>query len=286
MKYAFIKANTPQFSVTALCRNMNVARSGYYDWRKRPETAKGTASRNLDAEIRIEFERKKQREGSPRLTLALRERGISVSENTVANRMKNMELRAKAKKKFKATTNSAHDLPVATNLLKREFSVAKPNTVWVTDITYLRCDEGWMYLAVMIDLYSRKVVGWSIGSRMTAQLVCDALKMARFKRKRPTGVIVHSDRGSQYCGGDFQSLLKEYKMYSSMSRKGDCWDNAVAESFFHSLKVEAIHGERVETRFAMREVVFEYIEIYYNRERRHSTNGYQTPEQFEQRKAA
>ena len=286
MKYAFIHANTAQFSVAAMCRNLSVGRSGYYDWRKRPVSERQKESQRLDAEIRADFERKKQREGSPRLTLALCERGIAVSENTVANRMKSMDLRAKAKKKFKATTNSAHDLPVAPNLLRREFSAAKPNTVWVTDITYLRCDEGWMYLAVMIDLYSRKVVGWSIGSRMTAQLVCDALKMAWFKRKRPTGVIVHSDRGSQYCSGDFQGLLAEYEMHSSMSRKGDCWDNAVAESFFHSLKVEAIHGEHFETRASLREVVFEYIEIYYNRERRHSTLNYKTPEQFEQRKAA
>lgn len=156
----------------------------------------------------------------------------------------------------------------------------------MTDITYLRCDEGWMYLAVMIDLYSRKVVGWSIGSRMTAQLVCDALTRACFKSKRPKGAIVHSDRGSQYCGGDFQGLLKEYTLHASMSRKGDCWDNAVAESFFLSLKVEAIHGERIKTRLAMRDVVFEYIETSYDRERRHSTIGYRTPEQFEQCKAA
>lgn len=183
-------------------------------------------------------------------------------------------------------TNSAHDLPVAPNLLKRDFSTHQPNAVWVTDITYLWTGEGWLYLAMILDLYSRKIVGWSMSDRMTSTLVCDALRMAWFRRGRPSGVLVHSDRGSQYCGRDFQRLLKKFGMRSSMSRKGDCRDNAVAESFFHSLKVEEIHGEVFATRAAMREAVFEYIENYYNRERKHSTIGYQTPEQFEQRKAA
>lgn len=274
------------FTITGMCRNLGVSRSGFADWRKRPARPRALVALSLNAEIRAEFERKRQREGAPRLTLALCKRGIQVSENTVAKRMKSMGLRAKAKKKFKATTNSKHDLPVAPNLLQRNFVTRKPNAVWVTDITYLWTNEGWLYLAVIIDLYSRKVVGWSMGERMTSRLVCDALRMAWFRRKRPRDVIVHSDRGSQYCGRDFQRLLKKFGMRSSMSRKGDCWDNAVAESFFHSLKVEAIHGEVFATREEMRKAVFEYVEIYYNRERLHSTIGHQTPEQFEQRKAA
>lgn len=274
------------FTITGMCRNLGVSRSGFSDWRKRPPSRQAQDRGALDAEIRAEFERKRGKEGSPRIARALRKRGISVSDNTAAKRMKSMGLRAKAARKYRATTNSKHDLPVAPNLLQRNFETARPNAVWVTDITYLWTDEGWLYLAVIIDLYSRKVVGWSMSERMTSTLVCDALRMAWFRRKRPKYTIVHSDRGSQYCGHEFQRLLKKYKMRSSMSRKGDCWDNAVAESFFHSFKIEAIHGDAFETRGSMRKAVFEYIEIYYNRDRLHSTLGYKTPEQFEQRKAA
>jgi transposase InsO family protein len=170
--------------------------------------------------------------------------------------------------------------------LNRNFTASALNQKWVGDITYLATPEGWLYLAVFIDLYSRKVVGWSMGERMTANLACDALKMAWFRCQRPSGVIVHTDRGSQYCSNDFQALLRQYGMHSSMSRKGDCWDNAVAESFFHSFKVEAVHGEAFANRAAMREAVFEYIEVYYNRHRLHSSLGYMSPAQFEARKIA
>ena len=286
MKYAFIHENAALFTLTIMCRVLGVSRSGYAGWLTRKPSPQAQERQAMDNKIRAAFERKRGREGSPRLTRALRKDGIAISENTVAERMKSMGLRAKAKKKFKATTNSKHNFPVSPNLLKRQFSVARPNQVWVTDITYLWTSVGWLYLAVILDLHSRRVVGWSMNERMTSTLVCDALRMAWFRRRRPEGVIVHSDRGSQYCGKDFQRLLKRYKMTSSMSRKGDCWDNAVAESFFHSIKVEAIHGENFETRESMREEVFEYIEVYYNRERLHSTRGYMSPAQFEQRKAA
>ena len=195
-------------------------------------------------------------------------------------------LRAKAARKFKATTNSRHTLPVAPNLLEQDFTAAAPNCKWVGDITYLATGEGWLYLAVIIDLYSRKVVGWAMSERMTADLVGDALQMALWRRKIPKGVIVHSDRGSQYCSILYQSMLIKYELTCSMSAKGNRYDNAGAESFFHSLKVEAIHGERFDTRDAMQRQVFEYIELDYNKQRRHSAIGMISPEVFEARMIA
>jgi transposase InsO family protein len=192
----------------------------------------------------------------------------------------------KARRKFKVTTDSDHNLPVAPNLLNREFDAQEKNQKWVSDITYLATSEGWLYLAVFIDLYSRCVVGWSMSSRMTASLVCDALTMAQFKRGMPNGVLVHSDQGSQYCSHAFRDLLTKYGHKQSMSRKGNCWDNAVAESFFHSMKIEAIDDEPMKTREEMRQTVFEYIEVDYNRTRRHSTLGYLSPEKYELKQQA
>jgi len=200
--------------------------------------------------------------------------------------MRRQGLRAKAARKFKATTNSNHSLPVAQNLLQQNFTAAGPNQVWVGDITYIGTDEGWLYLAVVLDLFSRKVVGWSMSDRMTATLVCDALKMALFRRKRPRGVIMHTDRGSQYCSREHRDLLDANGLVASMSAKGNCYDNAAMESWNHSLKVEAIHGERLATRKQAKDLVFEYIEVDYNRNRLHSTLGYISPEQFERAHAA
>jgi len=203
-------------------------------------------------------------------------------ENTKAGTlMKLAGVHAKQKKKFKATTNSKHNLPVSPNLLKREFAVLQPDITWVGDITYIWTKEGWMYLAVVIDLYSRRVVGWSIDKRMTKQLVMDAILMAIWRRKPAPGLIFHSDRGSQYCSHDFQKLLKIYAIRSSMSRKGDCWDNAVAESFFGTLKSETVFGERFETRDQAKRNLIDYIEMFYNSQRRHSYLGYLTPMEFE-----
>ena len=224
----------------------------------------------------------KERSGTIRITKALAKRGIVHNRKTVAKSLLSQELRAKAARKFKATTQSRHHLPVADNLLAQNFSASAPNQKWACDITYLWTDEGWLYLAVVLDLYSRRVIGWAMSERMTAQLVCDALQMALFRRKQPRGVIVHSDRGSQYCSQDYQALLNANGLHCSMSAKGNCYDNACSESFFHSLKVEAIHGERFTSRAQMRETVFEYIEVDYNRLRLHSTLGYQSPETFEQ----
>jgi transposase InsO family protein len=284
--YAFIREHEQEFRVVAMCRVLGVSKSGYYGWRKRAPSEQAQRRAVLDDLIRDAFFLEKCRTGSPRVYRRMQAAGIRVSEDFVAKRMKIMGLRAKAKRKFKATTNSNHPFPVAPNLLNRNFTARALNQKWVGDITYLATPEGWLYLAVFIDLYSRKVVGWSMGERMTSNLVCDALKMAWFRCKRPGGVIVHTDRGSQYCSNDFQALLRQYGMHSSMSRKGDCWDNAVAESFFHSFKVEAVHGEVFANRAAMREAVFEYIEVYYNRHRLHSSLGYMSPAQFEARKIA
>jgi putative transposase len=212
------------------------------------------------------------------LVLDLEDAGQPYDRKTVANSMRRQGLRAKAAKKFKATTNSKHNLPVAPNLLQQDFSASAPNQKYVGDITYLWTEAGWLYLATVIDLYSRLVEGWSMSERMTAQLVCDALKMAL-----PTGVIIHSDRGSP---GAYRRLIKEHDLICSMSGKGNCYDHACAESFFHSLKVEAIHGERFVTREEMRQTVFEYIEVDYYRTRRHSATGYISPAAFEANKVA
>lgn len=283
MKYAFMLANTGIFRVIAMCRVIDVSRGGYYSWTKRRQNPSGRQQRReaLDLQVKDAFAARKERSGSPRLTLDLKDEGQSYDRKTVAASMQRQGLRAKAAKKFKATTNSDHDLPVAPNLLQQDFVAAGPNQKWVGDITYLWTDEGWLYLAVVIDLYSRLVVGWAMAERINAELVCDALKMALWRRRMPKGVIVHSDRGSQYCSGSYQASLVRYALVCSMSGTGNCYDNACAESFFHTLKVEIIHGEHFATRAEMRETVFEYIEIDYNRNRRHSTIGNISPEAFE-----
>ncbi|PTP53198.1 IS3 family transposase, partial [Vibrio splendidus] len=189
-------------------------------------------------------------------------------------------------RKFKCTTDSKHKMPVAPNLLAQDFNATAPNPKWAGDITYVATSEGWLYLAVIIDLYSRQVIGWSMDTRMTASLVCDALSMALFRRGFPEQVITHSDRGSQYCSKDYRDLISTYNLKQSMSRKGNCWDNACVESFFHSLKVEAIQYEPIMTREQIRQTIFEYIEVDYNRTRRHSALGYLSPMNFEKQNVA
>jgi transposase InsO family protein len=219
--------------------------------------------------------------GSPRITRELRKKGIVVNKKTVAEIMKENGIQAKHKKKFKATTDSNHNLPVAKNHLKRNFKAKKPNHAWVSDITYLRTEEGWLYLAAFIDLFSRKVVGWSMSERMTADLVVNAFRMALFRQKRKAPNLVHSDRGSQYASDAFRKELNAHRCKQSMSRKGDCWDNAVAESFFGTLKTELVHNEKYKTREDARLSVFDYIETFYNRRRLHSYLNYLSPEEFE-----
>jgi transposase InsO family protein len=286
MKYATIRQHEASHAVTLMCRVLEVSRSGYYAWRSRPPSDRAQANARLALDLHRIFDEHKGRAGAPRITNQLRAEGQCVGKNRVASVMQIERLRAKAARKYKATTNSNHKLPVAPNLLEQDFNASAPNQKWVSDITYIATDEGWLYLAVVLDLYSRLVVGWSMAERMTTELVSDALTMALWRRKMPTGVIVHSDRGSQYCSAAYQRLLRINQMLCSMSKKGDCYDNAAMESWNHSLKVEAIHGERFATREMAKAQVFEYIEVYYNRKRLHSTIGYLSPEAFEARQVA
>ena len=288
MKYAFIKSGQSEAPVIKQCEWFDISTSGYYDWRARQNK---TVKRNerssvIDEAIRIAFEDRKERYGSPRLHADLNESGFPIALNTVAKSMSRQGLVAKAGRKFKATTNSKHNLPVSPNLLEQDFTCTKINEKWAGDITYLCTDEGWLYLAVVLDLFSRKVIGWSMSKRMTKELAVDAMKMAINLREDFEGVIMHTDRGSQYCSKVFQKLLEAEGIRSSMSKKGDCYDNACSESFFHTLKVEAIHGEHFKTRESMREVVFEYIESDYNRIRHHTSIGNTSPVKYEMAHAA
>jgi len=258
-----------------------IERSGYYAWLKRKPSKRAQSNEALDKKIISIFTAHKSRYGAQRITDELHSAGEICSKNRVAKRMRHLKLRAKAKRKFKVTTDSKHNLPVAPNVLNRDFSATAPNQKWAGDISYVWTDEGWMYLAIVIDLYSRAVIGWSIQSTMSRKLVCDALMMALWRRGFPHKVLFHSDRGSQYCSHDYQNLLKAYGFTCSMSRKGNCWDNAVSESFFHSLKTELIYSERYATREIAKQSIFQYIEGYYNRVRRHSAIGSISPEMFE-----
>ncbi|MEZ0581927.1 IS3 family transposase [Erwinia sp. STN24] len=284
MKYVFIEKHQAEFSIKAMCRVLQVARSGWYAWRQRRHQINRRQQFRLvcDDAVRQTFARAKQRYGAPRLADELPEYNIK----TIAASLRRQGLRAKASRRFSPVSYREHGLPVSENLLNQDFYASGPNQKWVGDITYLRTGEGWLYLAVVIDLWSRSVIGWSMSSRMTAQLACDALQMALWRRKRPENVIVHIDRGGQYCSTNYQSLLKRHNLQGSMSAKGCCYDNACAESFFHSLKVECIHGENFASREIMRTAVFNYIECDYNRWRRHSACGGLSPEQFENQNLA
>jgi putative transposase len=259
----------------------SIERSGYYSWINNKSSKRKLANKILDEKIITIFNNHHQRYGCPRITDELHSEGEKCSKNRVFKRMRHLGLRARAKKKFKVTTDSNHKLPVAANLLNRDFSTTAPNQKWVGDITYIWTDEGWLYLATIIDLYSRAVIGWSIQCTMTRELVSDALMMALWRRGFPRNVLCHSDRGSQYCSDDYQKILKAYGLICSMSRKGNCWDNAIAESFFHTIKTELIYTERYATREIAKQSVFKYIEVYYNRFRRHSAIGSIAPSVFE-----
>lgn len=271
------------FSVKRMAMVLQVSRSGYYDWYKNGYKLSNRAlkQQSRDMKIRELFDDSKGRYGATRIQKDLIEDGAPAAIKTISDSMRRQKLVPKAAKKFKVTTDSNHQLPIADNLLERDFSADAPNQKWVQDITYLWTSQGWLYLAVVIDLYSRAIVGWSMNESMNASLVTDALTMAMFRRGMPKGVIIHSDRGSQYCSYAYRDLAREHDFKISMSRKGNCWDNAVAESFFHSLKVEAIQFEPVMTRAKMRQAVFEYIDVDYNRKRRHSAIGYTSPFNFE-----
>jgi transposase InsO family protein len=264
-----------------MCRALKVAPAGFYAWRVRPKSTRAKTNERLLVDIRAFHARSDRTYGSPRITRDLREAGQPASENRVARLMRANAIRAKTVRKWRATTDSAHRLPVAANALDRQFTVTAPNRVWAGDITYLWTDEGWLYLAVVLDLYSRQVVGWAMGPRLAADLATQALTMALWRRKPATGLLHHSDRGVQYAATDYRRLLGEHGIACSMSRKGNCWDNAVVESFFRTLKVERVYHRRYRTREEARQDVFQWIEVFYNRQRRHSTLGYRSPAEFE-----
>ena len=282
MRYRFIDEHKKAWPVNLMCSVLSVSRSGYYDWTGRGASQRAQANRELDRRIRDIFACHRQRYGVPRITDALHDEGVECSENRVARRMRALGLKAIQAKKFKVTTDSNHSKPVAPDLVEQDFSAVAPNQKWTSDITYIWTDEGWLYLAVVMDLYSRAIVGWSMNRRMTQQLVCDALTMALFRRGFPKGTIIHSDRGSQYCSKGYQQLIKINSLRCSMGRRANCYDNAAMESFFHTLKVELVHREHYTSRRLAKSSIFEYVEMYYNRKRKHSAIGHRIPMLFEQ----
>jgi putative transposase len=286
VKYAWIERNRGHWPVSLACEVLGVSPSGYHERKAREieDTSGPRRSISNDAllmHIRAVHAQAKGEYGWPRVWKELLARGIRVGKERVQKLMKLHGIKARSKRKYyKATTDSNHSLPVAENLLQRDFSPAEPDRVWSSDITYIATDEGWLYLAVVIDLFSRQVVGWSMKPHMKTDLVSDALRMAWFRRHPAPGLIFHSDRGSQYCSHEFQDALTGYSMRSSMSRKGDCWDNAVTESLWGSLKVARLHGRRFETRRDAMDEVIDWLS-FYNHRRLHSTLGYVSPMQFE-----
>jgi len=281
MRYRFVRDHAVEFPVAVICRVIEVSRSGYYRWFDRPQSLRRIDDARLQVDITAEFKASKETYGRVRMHEALKAKSVSCGRNRVARLMKKAGLRPKQVKKFKATTNSKHSLPVAANILNRDFTADRPNSKWTTDITYVWTREGWLYLAVVIDLYSRFIVGWAMSERMTRELAMDALKMAIWRRKPGRGLLHHSDRGVQYASHDYQALLAQYGFIGSMSRKGNCWDNAVAESFFHTLKTELVYHGGYETRREAKKRIFEYMEVFYNRKRLHSSLGYKSPTDYE-----
>lgn len=280
--YAFVATHASSYPVTLICRVLGLARSGYYAWKRRRTNARAEQDATLTRHIQTVFTASRQTYGSPRVHAALRAEGVRCSKKRVARLMCRARLVARRRRARVRTTDSRHELPLAPNLLERQFHATAPNQVWLADITYLATREGWLYLAVVLDLFGRRVVGWSMAATLERTLVLAALRQALEGRQPPAGLIHHSDRGSQYASGDYQALLASAGLTPSMSRKGNCWDNAPMESFFASLKAEL--GETVfASHAAARTAVFDYIERFYNRQRRHSTLGYDTPAQYEQR---
>ena len=284
MKYAWIVRHKSQWPVSVQCEVLEVSPSGYHEHfarRATPHQRKHVSNDALLVHIKTIHAQSKGEYGWPRVWKELIVRGIPVGKERVRKLMKLHGIKARSKRKFKATTDSNHNLPIAPNLLDRQFAVGQPDRVWSSDITYLATDEGWLYLAVVIDLFSRQVVGWSMKPHMKTDLVTDALRMAWFRRHPEAGLVFHSDRGSQYCSHEFCAALSGYGMQSSMSRKGNCWDNAPTESLWGSLKVARIHGRRFETRRQAMDEVIDWL-AFYNHRRLHSTLGYVSPMKFEE----
>jgi transposase InsO family protein len=288
VRYACIERHREEFPVKLMCRTLEVTRSGYYAWRKRKPSVRATRKERLRVEVRAIHRTTGGRYGSPRTHAELQARGERVSRRQIARLMREEGLKGKKRRRFRTTTNSEHSHPVAANVLDRKFAVDDiegPDRAWAADITYVPTREGWLYLAVVLDLASRLVVGWSMGTTLESSLAIDALEMALQRRRPGKGLLHHSDRGVQYASNEYRTLLEGQAALVSMSRKGNCWDNAVAESFFATLEIELIEDADWHTRAEARPAIFEFIEVWYNGERRHSSLGYVSPVQYERQLA-
>jgi transposase InsO family protein len=282
MKYQFIHDHRATLPAGQLCRLLHVSRSAYYHWQQATPSVREQRDQELLSLIRDLHRQSRQTYGSPRIWDALRDQGFRCGRKRIARLMRFSGIRAKTKRRFKVTTRSRKAQAVAPDLVRRDFSARCPNQVWTTDITYIWTREGWAYLAVVLDLYSRMIVGWELSARLTASLATGALHRALAWREPPEGVILHSDRGSQYASTELLELAKEHRIRLSMSRTGNCYDNAVTESFFHTIKTEHLYFARFATRQEARTSIFDYIELFYNRQRKHSTINNLSPMQFEQ----
>lgn len=285
MRYRFIESQRKEHKVTQLCKVLEVSTSGFQDWLNRPESNRSRENRRLTQLISHYHKRSRRNYGSPKIYRDLVGAGETCSENRVARLMKAAGIQSKLSRKFVITTNSKNTSQPASDLLQRQFSVDRSNQAWVSDTTFVATREGWLFLAVILDLFSRQVIGWAMGSHNNAGLVCDALTMAVMRRGKVRDVIVHSDQGSTYASGDYQRQLEGDRLNCSMSRKGECLDNAVAESFFGTLKNELVHDEDYKTRSNAQQSIFEYVEVFYNRQRRHAFLNYMTPAEFEDKNA-
>jgi putative transposase len=281
MRYDFVERHRGRWPVRLMCRVLGVSPGGYYDWRRRPASRTAQRREAQVADILAVHGEVKARYGSPRVHAELVARGEPCSVNTVAKLMRQHGIAAKTKRKYRCTTDSNHDRPVAENVLDRRFEPGAADRAWAADITYVPTREGWLYLAAVEDLHTRRIVGWSMSERIDSRLVVDALEMAIARRLPGAGLVAHSDRGSQYASEHYQRLLAGHGIVCSMSRRANCWDNAPMESFFASLKKELVHDEDYATREEARASLFEYIEVFYNRVRRHSSLGYKSPVEYE-----
>ena len=286
MKYTFIKEHKHMYAIKLMSKVLEVSARGYYDWLDRAESKRASENKQLLVEIKTIFDANRAVYGAPRIYEELIEQGRQCSVNRVARLMKNADIMPKTIKKFKITTDSRKSRFPAKNLLEQNFSAEHCDEKWVADVTYIPTREGWLFLAAVLDLYSRRIIGWSMSDRLTSKLAQDALQNALDLRQPKNKVIVHSDRGKEYYAGDYQALLKTNDLICSMSRKGNCYDNATMESFFHSLKVEQVHHDDYHTRDEARSVIFDYIEVFYNRQRRHSSLGYKSPINYENKLVA
>lgn len=281
MKYAWIEENRDQFPVARMCRLLGVSRSGYLQWHARAPSDRTMANAVLDAQVAAVHAESGRAYGRPRIQRALRSQGVHAGHERIRRSLRRQGLQAVYRRPYRVTTDSQHSHPVAPNRLERRFDGWKPDQAWVADITYVPTAEGWLYLACVLDLGTRRIVGWSMSERLKAALACDALRMACWRRKPPAGVIAHSDRGVQYASREYRRVIDEFRLVQSMSRRANCWDNAAMESFFKTLKVERVDQVRYATRAQARLDIVDWMEGFYNQRRIHSSIGYRTPADLE-----